>query len=46
MYKNGVKKLFVVNEKGTQTEVVSYSDLIDVLNQLSGVDKENNKNNS
>jgi predicted transcriptional regulator len=43
MYKNGVRRLFVINEKGIPTGVVSYSDLIGVLNQLSDVDKENNK---
>lgn len=43
MYKNGVRRLFVLNEKGTPTGVVSYSDLIGVLNQLSDVNKENNK---
>lgn len=43
MYKNGVRRLFVLNEEGTPTGVVSYSDLIGVLNQLSDVTKENNK---
>lgn len=43
MYKNGVRRLFVLDEKGNPSGVVSYSDLIGVLNQLSDVDKENNE---
>lgn len=43
MYKNGVRRLFVLNEKEKPSGVVSYSDLIGVLNQLSDFDKENNK---
>lgn len=43
MYKNGVRRLFVLDEKGDPSGVVSYSDLIGVLNQLSDVDKENNE---
>ncbi|MDR0900717.1 MAG: CBS domain-containing protein [Methanobrevibacter sp.] len=42
MYKNGVRRLFVLDEKGTPKGVLSYSDLIGVLNQLSDLDKENN----
>ncbi|MBZ9571280.1 CBS domain-containing protein [Methanobrevibacter sp. TMH8] len=43
MYKNGVRRLFVLDREGTPKGVVSYSDLIGVLNQLSDFDKENNK---
>lgn len=43
MYKNGVRRLFVLDEKEKPSGVVSYSDLIGVLNQLSDFDKENNK---
>jgi len=40
MYKNGVRRLFVVNEEGIPTGVVSHSDLIGVLNQLDSEKKE------
>ena len=43
MYKNGVRRLFVINNEGTPSGVISYSDLIGVLNQLSDFDKDNNK---
>jgi len=35
MYKNGVRRLFVVNEEGIPTGVISHSDLIGALNQLN-----------
>ena len=43
MYKNGVRRLFVMDGKGNPIGVVSYSDLIGVLNQLSDFDKKNNE---
>jgi len=43
MYKNGVRRLFVLDKEGTPSGVVSYSDLIGVLNHLSDFDKENNE---
>jgi predicted transcriptional regulator len=43
MYKNGVRRLFVLDNEGNPSGVVSYSDLIGVLNQLSDFDKENNE---
>ena len=43
MYKNGVRRLFVLDQEGNPSGVVSYSDLIGVLNQLSDFDKENNE---
>ncbi len=45
MYKNGVRRLFVLDDDGSPKGVVSYSDLIGVLNELSDVSKENNPNN-
>ncbi|MCL2688139.1 MAG: CBS domain-containing protein [Methanobrevibacter sp.] len=35
MYKNRVRRLFVVNEEGIPTGVISHSDLIGALNQLN-----------
>ncbi|WP_225369663.1 CBS domain-containing protein [Methanobrevibacter arboriphilus] len=43
MYKNGVRRLFVIDDNGTPKGVVSYSDLIGVLNKLSDLNKENNQ---
>ncbi len=43
MYKNGVRRLFVIDEEGIPKGVVSYSDLIGVLNELSDLTKENNQ---
>ena len=43
MYKNGVRRLFVLDNEGNPSGVISYSDLIGVLNQLSDFDKENNE---
>ncbi|KZX16235.1 inosine 5'-monophosphate dehydrogenase [Methanobrevibacter cuticularis] len=42
MYKNGVRRLFVIGNEGSPKGVITYSDLIGVLNQLSDVDKNNN----
>lgn len=42
MYKNGVRRLFVVDDKGTPKGVISHSDLIGILNQVSE-DKIENK---
>ncbi len=43
MYRNGVRRLFVIGDNGTPKGVVSYSDLIGVLNKLSDLNKENNQ---
>ena len=43
MYRNGVRRLFVIDDNGTPKGVVSYSDLIGVLNKLSDLNKENNQ---
>ncbi|WP_054835652.1 HPP family protein [Methanobrevibacter arboriphilus] len=44
MYRNGVRRLFVIDDNGTpKGGVVSYSDLIGVLNKLSDLNKENNQ---
>ncbi|RBQ22753.1 hypothetical protein ALNOE001_15940 [Candidatus Methanobinarius endosymbioticus] len=43
MYKNGIRRFFVINKEGTPTGVVSYNDLIGVLNQLNDVNKNNNQ---
>lgn len=40
MYKNGVRRLFVVNDKGIPIGVISYSDLLETLNQLQKSSKE------
>ena len=43
MYRNGVRRLFVIDDNGIPQGVVSYSDLIGVLNKLSDLNKENNQ---
>jgi len=41
MYENGVRRLFVVDNEGIPTGVISHSDLLETLNQLNNYSKEN-----
>ncbi|MDR2967869.1 MAG: CBS domain-containing protein [Methanobacteriaceae archaeon] len=43
MYKNGVRRLFVVDDKGMPTGVITHTNLLDTLNQL-GDSPKGNKN--
>jgi predicted transcriptional regulator len=40
MYKNGVRRLFVVDGEGMPTGVITHSDLLEILNQLNESSKE------
>jgi len=42
MYKNGVRRLFVVNKQGIATGVISHTNLLKILNQLNESSKDNN----
>ena len=41
MYENGVRRLFVVDDEGMPTGVISHSDLLEILNQLDNYSKKN-----
>jgi len=40
MYKNGVRRLFVVDDNGIATGVISHTNLLKILNQLNEVSEE------
>ncbi|MCL2115998.1 MAG: CBS domain-containing protein [Methanobrevibacter sp.] len=41
MYENGVRRLFIVDDKGLPTGVISHTNLLDTLNQLDKTSKGN-----
>lgn len=41
MYENGVRRLFVVDDEGLPIGVISHSDLLETLNQLTESSKKN-----
>ncbi|KZX13513.1 CBS domain-containing protein [Methanobrevibacter filiformis] len=44
MYKNGIRRLFVINNNGDYKGTISYTNLIGILNNFNNENSKNNKN--